>query len=71
MDALAVRADPRGAVAHAPCVFCKAGWTDGKAAETGSAKRCFVSTAMTDTVAAASATAFSAGTGTCCTHFCC
>ena len=69
MDSFAVRAYPRGAVAHAPRVLSKAGWTDGKAAQAGAAKGRFLCTAVTDAIAAASATAWSAGTVP--AHFCC
>jgi hypothetical protein len=61
MDTLAVWANPRGAVAHAPRVFRKAGRTDSKTAEAGVAERCFLLTAVTDAVGAASSTAFAAG----------
>ncbi len=54
MHPLAVGADPRGAVAHAPCVFGKTGRADGEAAEAAAAVRRTVFAAMTETAAAPS-----------------
>ena len=55
MNALAVRANPGGAVTDPPFVFCEAVWTDGKSARAAPTEGEFFFTAMAGVVLFASA----------------